>query len=80
MSFLRMTLYLIKVKKKIEKLFTIICCFGKITIDKYRLKILQNYEMQEYMLERRERKSSEDGPDKVMKSIRNIIREKEELH
>ena len=32
------------------------------------------------MLERRERKSSEDGPDKVMKSIRNIIREKEELH
>lgn len=40
----------------------------------------RNYEMQEYMLERRERNSSEDGPDKVMKSIRNIIREKEELH
>ena len=40
----------------------------------------RSYEMQEYMLERRERKSSEDGPDKVMKSIRNIIREKEELH
>lgn len=40
----------------------------------------RNYEMQEYMLERREIKSSEDGPDKVMKSIRNIIREKEELH
>lgn len=40
----------------------------------------RNYEMQEYMLERRERKSSEDGPDKVMKSIRNIKREKEELH
>lgn len=40
----------------------------------------RNYDMQEYMLERRERKSSEDGPDKVMKSIRNIIREKEELH
>lgn len=40
----------------------------------------RNYEMQEYMLERRERKSSEGGPDKVMKSIRNIIREKEELH
>ena len=40
----------------------------------------RNYETQEYMLERRERKSSEDGPDKVMKSIRNIIREKEELH
>ena len=40
----------------------------------------RNYEMQEYILERRERKSSEDGPDKVMKSIRNIIREKEELH
>ena len=40
----------------------------------------RNYEMQAYMLERRERKSSEDGPDKVMKSIRNIIREKEELH
>lgn len=40
----------------------------------------RNYEMQEYMLERRKRKSSEDGPDKVMKSIRNIIREKEELH
>lgn len=40
----------------------------------------RNYEMQEYMLERRERKSSEDGSDKVMKSIRNIIREKEELH
>ena len=40
----------------------------------------RNYEMQEYMLERRERESSEDGPDKVMKSIRNIIREKEELH
>ena len=40
----------------------------------------RNYERQEYMLERRERKSSEDGPDKVMKSIRNIIREKEELH
>ena len=40
----------------------------------------RNYEMQEYMLERRERKSSEDGQDKVMKSIRNIIKEKEELH
>ena len=39
----------------------------------------RNYEMQEYMLERRERSSSEDGQDKVMKSIRNIIREKEEL-
>ena len=38
----------------------------------------RNYEMQEYMLERRERSSSEDGQDKVMKSIRNIIREKEE--
>ena len=43
----------------------------------------RNYEMQEYMLERNGKKScesSEDGPDKVMKSIRNIIREKEELH
>ena len=39
----------------------------------------RNYEMQEYMLERRERSSSEDGQDKVMKSIRNILREKEEL-
>lgn len=39
----------------------------------------RNYEMQEYMLERRERSSSEEGPDKVMKSIRNIIKEKEEL-
>ena len=35
----------------------------------------RNYEMQEYMLERRE-----DGQDKVMKSIRNIIKEKEEMH
>ena len=40
----------------------------------------RNYEMQEYMLERRDRKSSEDGPDKVMKSISIIIREKVELH
>lgn len=39
----------------------------------------RNYEMQEYMLERRERSSSEEGPDKVMKSIRNVIKEKEEL-
>ena len=40
----------------------------------------RNYEMQEYMLERRERSSCEDGQDKVMKSIRNIIKEKEEMH
>ena len=39
----------------------------------------RNYEMQEYMLERRERSSSEEGPDKVMKSIRNIIKEKDVL-
>lgn len=38
----------------------------------------RNCEMQEYMLERREGKSTEDGQDRVMKSIRNIIREKEE--
>ena len=40
----------------------------------------RNYEMLEYMLERRERSSCEDGQDKVMKSIRNIIKEKEEMH
>lgn len=39
----------------------------------------RNYEMQEYMLERRERNSTEEGPDKVMKSIRHIIKEKEEI-
>ena len=40
----------------------------------------RNYEMQEYMLERRERSLCEDGQDKFMKSIRNIIKEKEEMH
>ncbi len=39
----------------------------------------RNYEMQEYMLERRERKPIESPEkDKVMKSIRSIIQEKEE--
>lgn len=39
----------------------------------------RNYEMQEYMLERREKKSTEDtGNDEVMRSIRSVIREKEE--
>lgn len=40
----------------------------------------RNYEMQEYMLERREKNPTEDGQDKVMRSIRSIIREKEELN
>ncbi len=40
----------------------------------------RNYEMQEYMLERSEKKSCEDTKgDRVVKNIRNIIREKEEL-
>lgn len=40
----------------------------------------RNYEMQEYMLERRERKPIESPEkDKVMKSIRSIIQEKEEM-
>lgn len=40
----------------------------------------RNYEMQEYMLERRERKPIESPEkDKVMKSIRSIIQEKEEI-
>jgi nucleoid-associated protein YgaU len=40
----------------------------------------RNYEMQEYMLEKRGGKSVEaPEKDKVMKSIRNIIQEKEEL-
>ncbi len=40
----------------------------------------RNYEMQEYMLERSEKKSCEDTTgDRVVKNIRNIIREKEEL-
>ena len=40
----------------------------------------RNYEMQEYMLERRERKPIESPEkDKVMKSIRSIIHEKEEM-
>ena len=39
-----------------------------------------NYEMQEYMLEKRERKPIESPEkDKVMKSIRSIIQEKEEM-
>ena len=39
----------------------------------------RNYEMQEYMLEKRERKPIESPEkDKVMKSIRSIIQEKEE--
>ena len=45
----------------------------------YFIYYVKNESMQEYMLERRERSSSEEGPDKVMKSIRNIIKEKEEL-
>ena len=41
---------------------------------------VRNYEMQEYMLERRERKPIESPEkDKVMKSIRSIIQEKEEM-
>lgn len=40
----------------------------------------RNYEMQEYMLEKRERRSVESPEkDKVMKSIRNIIQEKEDM-
>jgi len=39
----------------------------------------RNNEMQEYMLERRDTGSNEDGPDKVMRNIRNVIKEKEEL-
>ena len=40
----------------------------------------RNYEMQEYMLERRELKPIESPEkDKVMKSIRSIIQEKEEM-
>ena len=40
----------------------------------------RNYEMQEYMLERRERKPIESPEkDKVMNSIRSIIQEKEEM-
>lgn len=40
----------------------------------------RNYEMQEYMLEKRERRSVEKPEnDKVMKSIRNIIQEKEDM-
>lgn len=40
----------------------------------------RNYEMQEYMLERSEKKSCEDASDdRVIRNIRNVIREKEEL-
>lgn len=40
----------------------------------------RNYEMQEYMLERSEKKSCEDAAgDRVVKNIRNVIRAKEEL-
>lgn len=40
----------------------------------------RNCEMQEYMLERKVKKSSEEANnDKVMKSIRNVIHEKEEM-
>ena len=40
----------------------------------------RNYEMQEYMLERSEKKSCEDvSDDRVIRNIRNVIREKEEL-
>lgn len=40
----------------------------------------RNYEMQEYMLERSERKSCEDvRTDRVVKNIRNVIRQKEEF-
>lgn len=39
----------------------------------------RNYEMQEYMLTKREKKSTEENTDdKVMKNIRNIIKEKDE--
>lgn len=41
----------------------------------------RNYEMQEYMLERSEKKSCEDASDdRVIRNIRNVIREKEELN
>lgn len=40
----------------------------------------RNYEMQEYMLERSEKKTCEDArTDRVVKNIRNVIKEKEEL-
>ena len=40
----------------------------------------RNYEMQEYMRERSEKKSCEDASDdRVIRNIRNVIREKEEL-
>lgn len=41
----------------------------------------RNYEMQEYMLEKRGNKSTEQqGGDEVMSSIRKVIQEKEESH
>ena len=40
----------------------------------------RNYEMQEYMLERSGKKTCEDArTDRVVKNIRNVIKEKEEL-
>lgn len=73
------TFYLIDTVEKEENFY--LYEYGELKKQKgYVCFYERNYEMQEYMLERRERKSSEDGPDKVMKSIRNIIREKEELH
>lgn len=72
------TLYLVDTEEKEESFF--LYENGGLKKQKgYVCFYERNYEMQEYMLEKRESKSSEEnGQDKVMKSIRNVIKEKEE--
>lgn len=73
------TLYLVDTAKKEEHFY--LYENGSLKRQKgYVCFYERNYEMQEYMLERSEKKSCEDAKtDRVVKNIRNVIREKEEL-
>lgn len=73
------TMYLVNTCDKEENFY--LCENGELKKQKgYVCFYERNYEMQEYMLEKRERKPIESPEkDKVMKSIRSIIQEKEEM-
>ena len=73
------TLYLVDTEEKEEHFYL----YENATLKRQKGYVCfyeRNYEMQEYMLERSEKKSCEDASDdRVIRNIRNVIREKEEL-
>lgn len=73
------TLYLVDTSEKEEHFYL----YEKGALKKQKGYVCfyeRNYEMQEYMLERNEKRTCEDAKyDKVVNTIRNVIKEKEEL-